>query len=134
LGNSRNEPYRVISFPRRSLYTEENTIDTERGRTLVREKLEELAINERRHSRRRERTCTPIRSRGTGTPMRSRDDKGKATIVQRDPNESEIEKISCQRNSFSAKDLVTSKSTLQSNWYVWDFSTSYRPVNVSAKA
>jgi hypothetical protein len=92
LGNSRNEPYKVISFPRRSLYTEENTIDTERGRTLVREKLEELAIKERRRSRRRERTCTPIRSRGTGTPMRSKDDKGKATIVQRDPNESEIEK------------------------------------------
>jgi hypothetical protein len=58
LGNSRNEPYRVISFPRRSLYTEENTIDTERGRTLVREKLEELAINERRHSRRRENLYT----------------------------------------------------------------------------
>jgi hypothetical protein len=29
LGNARNEPYKVICFPRRSVYTEENTIDTQ---------------------------------------------------------------------------------------------------------
>ncbi|GJN37319.1 hypothetical protein PR202_gb26257 [Eleusine coracana subsp. coracana] len=88
LGDARN----VIRFPRRSLYTEENTVDTERGRTSVREKLEELAIKEQRRSRRRERNGTSMRSRGTGTPMRSKDDKGKATIVQSDLNESDVEK------------------------------------------
>jgi hypothetical protein len=92
-GNARNEPYKVINFPRRSLYTEESTVDSERGRTSVREKLEELTIKERRHRSRRERIGTPMRYRGTSTPpMRSRDDKGKATIVQRDPNESDVEK------------------------------------------
>ncbi|RLN25548.1 uncharacterized protein C2845_PM07G00590 [Panicum miliaceum] len=79
--NARNEPSKVINFPRRSLSIEQNTVDSERGRTLVREKLEELAIKERRHSRRREIKET-MASRGTGTPMRSRDDKGKATMQQ----------------------------------------------------
>ncbi|TVU21539.1 hypothetical protein EJB05_31180, partial [Eragrostis curvula] len=92
LGNVRNEQFKVISFPRRSQCSEDNTVDTERGRTSVREKLEELAIKERRRGRRRERISTPMRSRRTVTPLRSRDDKGKATIVQYDPNESDIEK------------------------------------------
>jgi len=78
--NARNEPSKVINFPRRSLSIEQNIVDSERGRTLVLEKLEELAIKERR-SRRREIKET-MASRGTGTPMRSRDDKGKATMQQ----------------------------------------------------
>ena len=86
--NARNEPSKVINFPRRSLFIEQNTVDSERGRALVREKLEELAIKGRR-SRRREIKET-MASRGTGTPMRSRDDKGKATMQQ--CYESETEK------------------------------------------
>jgi hypothetical protein len=88
-GNARNEPLKVINFPRRSLSVEQNTVDTERGRTLVREKLEELAIKGRQHSRRRERRET-MRSRGTGTPIRSRDDKAKVTMQK--CYESETEK------------------------------------------
>uniref|UniRef100_A0A0A9CZJ4 Uncharacterized protein n=1 Tax=Arundo donax TaxID=35708 RepID=A0A0A9CZJ4_ARUDO len=111
LGNARNEPSKVISFPRRSLCTDENTVDTERGRISVRDKLEQLAIKEQHRSRRRERKET-MSSRGTGTPGRSRGDigapgrsrgdidtpgrsggdKGKTTMLQYDPNESEIEK------------------------------------------
>ncbi|EES00205.1 hypothetical protein BDA96_03G050300 [Sorghum bicolor] len=87
--NARNEPSKVINFPRRSLSIEQNTVDTERGRTLVREKLEELAIKERQHSRRRE-TKETMRSRGTGTPLRSRNDKAKATLQK--CYESETEK------------------------------------------
>jgi hypothetical protein len=79
--NARNEQSKVINFPRRSHSIEQNTVDSERGRTLVREKLEELAIKERHRSRRRERMET-MTSRGTGTPMRSRDDKGKTTAQQ----------------------------------------------------
>jgi hypothetical protein len=88
-GNDRNEPLKVINFPRRSLSIEQNTVDSERGRTLVREKLEELAIKGRRRSRRGEIKET-MASRGTGTPMRSRDDRGKATMQQ--CYESETEK------------------------------------------
>ncbi|OEL15104.1 hypothetical protein BAE44_0023879 [Dichanthelium oligosanthes] len=88
-GNTRNESLKVINFPRRSHSIEQNTVDSERGRTLVREKLEELAIKGRHRSRRRERKET-MASRGTGTPMRSRDDKGKATMRQ--CYESETEK------------------------------------------
>ncbi|RCV24916.1 hypothetical protein SETIT_5G124600v2 [Setaria italica] len=87
--NARNEQSKVINFPRRSLSIEQNTVDSERGRTLVREKLEELAIKERRRSRRRERMET-MASRGAGTPMRSGDDKDKATMQQ--CYESETEK------------------------------------------
>ncbi|XP_039846287.1 uncharacterized protein LOC120705821 isoform X2 [Panicum virgatum] len=85
--NARNEPSNVINFPRRYLFIEQNTVDSERGRALVREKLEELAIKGRR-SRRREIKET-MTSRGTGTPMRSRDNKGKATMQQCYESESE---------------------------------------------
>ncbi|CAO2161285.1 unnamed protein product [Urochloa humidicola] len=87
-GKARNEQLKVINFPRRSVTFEQNTVDSERGRTLVREKLEELAIKERRRTRReRKETMAP---RETGTPMRSRNDKGKATMQQ--CYESETEK------------------------------------------
>lgn len=88
-GNARNEPLKVINFPRRSSSIAQNTVDTERGRTLVREKLEELSIKERQHSRRREGKET-MRSRRTGTPIRSRDDKAKPTMQK--CYESEAEK------------------------------------------
>ncbi|XP_062194374.1 uncharacterized protein LOC133897599 [Phragmites australis] len=90
LGNDRNEPFKVISFPRRSLGTKEKTVATEGGRISVREKLEHLAIKERRRSRRERKETMPYR--GIGTPVRSRDDKGKVTNLQCDTNESEIEK------------------------------------------
>ncbi|KAF8704807.1 hypothetical protein HU200_031044 [Digitaria exilis] len=101
-GNARNEQLKVINFPRRSLSIEHNNVDSERGRTLVREKLEELAIKERHRSRRRERKDT-MASRGAGTPIRSRDGKGTATMQQRYETETEkyhaSETVSVPRSS-----------------------------------
>ncbi|GJN05627.1 hypothetical protein PR202_ga23274 [Eleusine coracana subsp. coracana] len=50
-GDATNESSKVINFSRSSMYTEERTGDTERGRNSVREKLEELAIKERRRKK-----------------------------------------------------------------------------------
>ncbi|KAF7028459.1 hypothetical protein CFC21_040378 [Triticum aestivum] len=75
------QPSKVISFPRRSISTDENMSYTERGRASVREKLEQSAIRERRHSRGRERKESMV-SRGVGTPIKSRDGKGKAAMLE----------------------------------------------------
>ncbi|KAF7021588.1 hypothetical protein CFC21_034508 [Triticum aestivum] len=75
------QPSKVISFPRRSISTDENRSYTERGRASVREKLEQSAIRERHRSRGRERKET-MASRGVGTPIKSRDGKGKAAMLE----------------------------------------------------
>ncbi|VAH73967.1 unnamed protein product [Triticum turgidum subsp. durum] len=75
------QPSKVISFPRRSISTDENMSYTERGRASVREKLEQSAIRERRRSRGRERKESMV-SRGVGTPIKSRDGKGKAAMLE----------------------------------------------------
>ena len=75
------QPSKVISFPRRSISTDENRSYTERGRASVREKLEQSAIRERHRNRGRERKET-MASRGVGTPMKSRNDKGKAAMAE----------------------------------------------------
>ncbi|XP_047057589.1 uncharacterized protein LOC124664021 [Lolium rigidum] len=89
MGYVNNEPSKVINFPRRSITTEENnTCYVERGRASVREKLEQSAIRERHRSRGRERKETMAsRAVGGGTPIRSRDNRGKAAML-----ESETEK------------------------------------------
>uniref|UniRef100_A0A0D9UXF5 Uncharacterized protein n=1 Tax=Leersia perrieri TaxID=77586 RepID=A0A0D9UXF5_9ORYZ len=97
MGNFKNSPYKVISFPRRSM--EENTVDTERGRASVREKLENLAIKERQRGRRRERTMAARGSRGASTPVRLRDDKGKAAMVQCESETEKSQTISVPRTS-----------------------------------
>ncbi|XP_006643821.1 uncharacterized protein LOC102712299 [Oryza brachyantha] len=98
MGNFKNSPYKVISFPRRSM--EDNTVDTERGRASVREKLEHLAIKERQRGRRRERTMASRGSRATSTPVRSRDDgKGKAAMVQCEYETEKSHTISVPRTS-----------------------------------
>lgn len=74
------QPSKVISFPRRSISTDENRSYTDRGRASVREKLEQSAIRERRHrSRGRERKETMS---ARGTPIKSRGDKGKAAMLE----------------------------------------------------
>uniref|UniRef100_A0ACD5VNX5 Uncharacterized protein n=2 Tax=Avena sativa TaxID=4498 RepID=A0ACD5VNX5_AVESA len=85
VGYANNEPSKVINFPRRSISTEENICYTERGRVSVREKLEQSAIRER--SRGRERKDTIASRSVAGTPIRSRDGRSKATML-----ESETEK------------------------------------------
>ncbi|KAG8053250.1 hypothetical protein GUJ93_ZPchr0001g32981 [Zizania palustris] len=95
MGNFKNESFKVISFPRRSM--EDNSVDTERGRASVREKLEHLAIKERQRGRRRERTMA---SRGTSTPGRSRDGKDKEAIMLQCESETEkSQTISLPRTS-----------------------------------
>ncbi|XP_047058138.1 uncharacterized protein LOC124664734 [Lolium rigidum] len=89
MGYVNNESSKVINFPRRFITTEENnTCYVERGRASVREKLEQSAIREGHRSRGRERKET-MASRGVvgGTPIRSRDNRGKAAML-----ESETEK------------------------------------------